>query len=88
MQISVPPLTRRTSVSNSPGELKLSINGETEVAAGRLIFLPHPLRLMSKDMGVLLADPREHGDSMPSMAAAAQISLMRLGSIRTTITPP
>ena len=32
-----------------------------------------PTRLMSKDMGLLLADARERGASMPSMAAAAQM---------------
>ncbi len=32
-----------------------------------------PTRLMSKDMGLLLADARERGVSMPSMAAAAQM---------------
>ncbi|WP_242097767.1 NAD(P)-dependent oxidoreductase [Sphingomonas sp. CROZ-RG-20F-R02-07] len=32
-----------------------------------------PTRLMSKDMGLLLADARERGASMPSMAAAAQL---------------
>ncbi len=32
-----------------------------------------PTKLMSKDMGLLLADARERGASMPSMAAAAQL---------------
>ncbi len=32
-----------------------------------------PTKLMSKDMGLLLADARERGVSMPSMAAAAQM---------------
>lgn len=32
-----------------------------------------PAKLMSKDMGLLLADARERGASMPSMAAAAQM---------------
>ena len=32
-----------------------------------------PTRLMSKDMGLFLADARERGVSMPSMAAAAQM---------------
>ncbi len=32
-----------------------------------------PSRLMSKDMGLLLADARERGASMPTMAAAAQM---------------
>ncbi len=32
-----------------------------------------PTKLMSKDMGLLLADARERGASMPSMAAAAQM---------------